>query len=612
MLNHDDDVDNELSLQDSLLTAPNPTVKAETSPTLKKSQSSIEGSISSSSSALHVSNDYWGWELFGVLGSAAILIGIAIILNKFDGKRQPSWEHVSLNSLLSWLSTAAKFCILVPITRSLGQLKWVWFAEKERPLSDLEEFDSASRGISGSAKLLWRLKGLHFAAVGSLAIILASGLDPFAQNLIHYYPNAVSDPFQPAYLANASTYTAVGSLIGGDLYDVNQNLKANVYNAILNPESQVWAQPQYVCNTGNCTWEPVASIGICASCSDISADLTMSCKRLEPSDDEGNYRNCTVSLPNGFATWFVDGGLHGCPMIIGNSNDNFSPLVYKKNILPIIQGIKAVNNDTNPYTNQYAGIELTAETPFIATECALVPCVRSVQASVRKSVYNESTPIYWFEREATNRNSDWWVTMNPPWGPDLGVQEGQSFGIGFEALDALVVFIRSLLSGAVWVVSDSLILDASKADIIAAIFYGDFADCDNPLDKISCAVNNVAQAISKTFWDTPYINSGIEDTHMAIGETFVSLTFVRIQWGWLAFPIAIWVLSVITLLGTVWRTRRAQVQTWRNSPLPLVFLHLHEDDEVTRSYETSNAGFSTRADKLYIKLNTEEGDIQQL
>lgn len=160
MLNHDIDVDNEPSLQDSLLIAHSPIVKAKTNPTSTKPGSSLENKTSPSSSALHVSKDYWGWEFFGILGSAAIIIGIAIILNRFDGKRQPSWEHVSLNSLISWLSTAAKLCLLVPITRGLGQLKWVWFAEKERPLSDLEEFDSASRGIPGSAKLLWRLKGL--------------------------------------------------------------------------------------------------------------------------------------------------------------------------------------------------------------------------------------------------------------------------------------------------------------------------------------------------------------------------------------------------------------------------------------------------------------------
>lgn len=452
---------------------------------------------------------------------------------------------------------------------------------------------------------------------------MASGLDPFIQNLIHYYPNAVPDPSQLAYLANASTYTAVGALMGGDrrstthinhsaanfniVNDVNQGLKVNVYNAILKPESpQIWSQPQYVCNTGNCTWGPVASIGICPFCSDISKYLSMSCKDMDISIAGVNDQNCTVSLTNGFATWFVDGGLNGYPMVIRNFLPKDNALVYKNYSLPLIQGIQAVNNDTN----QNIPIQMTDRTQFIATECALAPCVRSFQASVRRNIYNESTPSYWYEfaNGTIDMTSNWPVTMNPPWGPDRGVQEGQSFRIDFEAFDALSVYIASLLSGNVHVASDALVIDASNTDILGAIFYGDFADCENPLDKISCAINNIAQAMSKSFWDTPYIANGTEGAHMITGDTFVSLPFVRINWGWFAFPLAIWVLSVVTLGGTVWKTRRAQVQKWRNSPLPLVFLHLNKDHEAAGIGNISNAGFATRAKKISVQLHAPEGD----
>lgn len=108
--------------------------------------------------------------------------------------------------------------------------------------------------------------------------------------------------------------------------------------------------------------------------------------------------------------------------------------------------------------------------------------------------------------------------------------------------------------------------------------------------------------MSKSIWDTPYMNHGTEGANMAIGETFVSLTFIRINWGWLAFPVAIWVLSVATLLGTVWKTRRAQVHTCRNSPLPLVFLDCHEENEDPGSYDISNTGLSTKAKKFLVKL----------
>jgi hypothetical protein len=124
--------------------------------------------------------DWWKWELIGVFGSALALIGIVLMLSKLNNKPLPSWaspqdycvkipktsitkcygsKGVSVNSVISWFSTVAKICVLIPITKGLGQLKWVWFAEKRRTLADFETFDSATRGLTGSALLLWTLKG---------------------------------------------------------------------------------------------------------------------------------------------------------------------------------------------------------------------------------------------------------------------------------------------------------------------------------------------------------------------------------------------------------------------------------------------------------------------
>jgi hypothetical protein len=125
--------------------------------------------------------EWWKWEIAGILGSAAAIAGIIGILLALNNKQQPSWARpqnycvkvpytnkmechnasVSINSLISWLSTIAKICVFIPVTKGLGQLKWVWFAEKERTLADLETFDSATRGVTGSAMLVWKLRGRY-------------------------------------------------------------------------------------------------------------------------------------------------------------------------------------------------------------------------------------------------------------------------------------------------------------------------------------------------------------------------------------------------------------------------------------------------------------------
>jgi hypothetical protein len=51
--------------------------------------------------------------------------------------------------------------------------------------------------------------GRHFAVLGSLAVILAIAIDPFAQNLIYHYEDMVDDPSQQALLAKADYYNSI-------------------------------------------------------------------------------------------------------------------------------------------------------------------------------------------------------------------------------------------------------------------------------------------------------------------------------------------------------------------------------------------------------------------
>jgi hypothetical protein len=183
-------------------------------------------------------DDYWKWEIFGVVGSALALMGIIVFANHFDNGPTPSWSMtlakynktftVTMNSILSLLSTIAKICVLIPVTKGLGQLKWVWFAKRERSLRDIETFESASRGLTGSALLMWKLKFRyetqdqavlsktnvplcrHFAVVAALAMLISVVYDPFIQNLVSYsieYPNEEKLKLTPsAQLSYATTY----------------------------------------------------------------------------------------------------------------------------------------------------------------------------------------------------------------------------------------------------------------------------------------------------------------------------------------------------------------------------------------------------------------------
>jgi uncharacterized membrane protein len=183
-------------------------------------------------------DDYWKWEIVGVVGSALALMGIIVFASHFNNGPTPSWSMtvakynktftVTMNSILSLLSTIAKICVLIPVTKGLGQLKWIWFAKRERSLRDIETFESASRGLTGSALLMWKLKfkyefmiqwfssdtnhslRRHFAVVAALAMLISVVYDPFIQNLVSYsieYRDEQQLGLQPsATLSYATTY----------------------------------------------------------------------------------------------------------------------------------------------------------------------------------------------------------------------------------------------------------------------------------------------------------------------------------------------------------------------------------------------------------------------
>lgn len=111
---------------------------------------------------------YYVWEVFGIVVSGLAIISICIVVYYFDDREAPNWTakvpgrdkpfQLTLNSLLSILSVFGSTCAMIPVTKGLGQLKYLWFMEQDRNLADLETFDSASRGKVGSAQLIWKLR----------------------------------------------------------------------------------------------------------------------------------------------------------------------------------------------------------------------------------------------------------------------------------------------------------------------------------------------------------------------------------------------------------------------------------------------------------------------
>lgn len=126
--------------------------------TADESQNQNQKPIKTKPSIWKLVSDLFIWEVLAMILSSGLLVAIVVLLSQYDDKPQPTWKYVSLNSVISWLSTISKGCVLFCLSEGIGQLKWVWFTRKTQPLVDLGTFDGASRGIWGCGALLWRLR----------------------------------------------------------------------------------------------------------------------------------------------------------------------------------------------------------------------------------------------------------------------------------------------------------------------------------------------------------------------------------------------------------------------------------------------------------------------
>jgi Protein of unknown function (DUF3176) len=101
------------------------------------------------------------WEILCFVLATTSLVALVAILWSCNKKVIPNWSlghtAITLNSIVSILSTIFRSSLLVPVASGIGQSCWTWYV-RARPLSDLCYYDSASRGPLGSLRLLVRLR----------------------------------------------------------------------------------------------------------------------------------------------------------------------------------------------------------------------------------------------------------------------------------------------------------------------------------------------------------------------------------------------------------------------------------------------------------------------
>jgi hypothetical protein len=258
----------------------------------------------------------WIWELVSVFIAIGSLVAIATLLTSYDGKPAPDWgTQLNLNALLAFLSTILRAMMVVIVSQIICQQKWDWYLDNTRPLSDLQQFDSGSRGSFGALLLIPTviLKDT-ITLIAAAVLVLSFLVGPFVQQASRTAPCSFPAPGQNAsipyahYVPRQDGYTRFP---GHNGYPTPDTTLA-ILSSVIAPDS-VENQISGSCSTGECTfpnteedattpkYDPndnlsvYSTVGMCNRCVDVSSLVS----RVDCGSGSCNGTKVQYILPNG-------------------------------------------------------------------------------------------------------------------------------------------------------------------------------------------------------------------------------------------------------------------------------------------------------------------------
>ena len=368
----------------------------------------------------------WLWEIISIAVAVGLIVAIATLLATYNGRRTPDWgERINLNALLAILSTVLRAALVVVVSQIISQRKWDWFATtRRRPLSDLQQFDSGSRGSVGAIRLLptvlWRDPVAFTAAIILFASFLVGPSVQQASRTIECTFVALdlnaSLPFAH-YVPGRGGYTPEWP--AGSKGVPAKDLITAVLSAVTAPDG-IENQIRGSCSTGNCTFpdgDPLdlehdtaadgdssthSTVGVCNRCVDVAP--------LVSASDDGpgcQYR----TLPNNMSV--QTDGCGGAQLIAIRPNSDLSWM--KDALTPELRTISRW-----AYVNaSLLAFNYNWNDTGAAVMCSLYPCLRTYSSSITNNQLLE-----------THLKS---IVMQP----DMKSRAGHAGELGVEHLDDL-------------------------------------------------------------------------------------------------------------------------------------------------------------------------------
>jgi hypothetical protein len=387
-------------------------------------------------------------------------------------------------------------------------------------------------------------------------------------------------------------------------------------------------QMHFICPSGNCLWDPFATLGLEAVCTDLSSQTIH--RVVNNGGVQSNY-----SLPSwGPSIAFSDvpgkvASVDTFFSVSADSSRNYSAGAQTMRAIQAVFNQHRAGNCEQSASSGMGGYLAAANSTIIATSCSLYLAIYNITASVTGGVYTEQIHSMHFANNTFGYDYAY-PFVDPPsnWS---SLAQGRRFGINrtiygsiFEDTENLApsaVLPNPLLAGSVVDADDHCGINyypavPGNAGILESMFYTNFtsATCppnrDGIVNSFACTYKAIAAAFTKSIRDADILANGLNAKDTAPGIILHSATFVNVQFWWLTLPLMLWALSIGVLAGAWIQTRKANIPLWRENLVPLVFLLREGEAEVPNQENIRGMRDMETANNVRVKLRSVDGEMK--
>ncbi|KAI7927877.1 hypothetical protein M0657_002996 [Pyricularia oryzae] len=257
----------------------------------------------------------WNWvwlmESLAILASIVMVISIGFVLNNYHKKPAPQFFDLNITTLVAIIATLMRAALVYVVVQVLGQVRWSWFSSP-KPLYDLHHFDQGGQSLLGSCQLAVHMvrTGLRYQdgiviMIAAVTLVVSFATTPAVQQAVKTFPCPTLDPSRIATMPIAQYVPwpnggpkSKAVTYGGYL---PFPLRSAIISSFSNPLQDIPViRPS--CPTGNCTFLPYSTMGICSVCTDISDQARVEDAPNNSTSSGAANKNISI-VTEGYKTW---------------------------------------------------------------------------------------------------------------------------------------------------------------------------------------------------------------------------------------------------------------------------------------------------------------------